>query len=98
MVSITSRKLCAIFFCIFFLLQYPVFAQEARLTRITVSNTRDDLLLYFTLRGAFTEKLQEAILSGVPATFSFYITLDSVRSFWFDKEMVDIDELRCEKE
>ena len=91
MVSITSRKLYAIILFIFFLLQYPVFAQEARLTRITVSNTRDDLLLYFTLRGAFTEKLQEAVLSGVPATFSFYITLDRVRSLWFNKEIADIE-------
>lgn len=27
------------------------FAQEARLTNITVSNTRDDLLLYLNLEG-----------------------------------------------
>lgn len=90
MVSIKYRKLCAILVCIFLLLNCPVLAQEARLTRITVSNTRDDLLLYFTLEGAFTEKMQEAIISGVPATFSFYIILHRVRPLWLDKEIVDI--------
>jgi len=90
MVSIKNRKLCAILVCIFLLLDCPVLAQEARLTRITVSNTRDDLLLYFTLEGAFTEKMQEAIISGVPATFSFYIILHRVRNLWLDKEIVDI--------
>jgi hypothetical protein len=90
MVSIKNRKLCAILVCIFLLLDCPVLAQEARLTRITVSNTRDDLLLYFTLEGAFTEKMQEAIISGVPATFSFYINLYRVRNLWHDKEIADI--------
>jgi len=90
MISIKDRKLCAILVCIFLLLDCPVLAQEARLTRITVSNTRDDLLLYFTLEGAFTEKMQEAIISGVPATFSFYINLHRVRNLWLDREIVDI--------
>jgi hypothetical protein len=90
MISIKNRKLCAILVCIFLLLDCPVLAQEARLTRITVSNTRDDLLLYFTLEGAFTEKMQEAIISGVPASFSFYITLHRVRNLWLDREIADI--------
>ena len=65
-------------------------AQEARLTNITVSNTRDDLLLYLNLEGAFSEKLKKAILSGLPATFSFLAKLKSVRNIWVDKEIADI--------
>jgi len=65
-------------------------AQEARLTNITVSNTRDDLLLYLNLEGAFSEKLKKAILSGMPATFSFLAKLNSVRSIWVDKSIADI--------
>ncbi|MGD8297474.1 MAG: DUF4390 domain-containing protein, partial [Desulfobacterales bacterium] len=59
--------------------QVDAFAQEATLTNITVSNTRDDLLLYLNLEGAFSEKLKKAILSGVPATFSFVTKLNRVR-------------------
>jgi hypothetical protein len=67
-----------------------VFAQEARLTNITVSNTRDDLLLYLNLEGAFSEKLNKAVLSGVPATFFFLTKLNKVRSIWVDQGIADI--------
>ena len=83
-----GRRRLGFLFCVFFvLLQQPAFAQDARLTRITVSNTRDDLLLYFTLEGAFSENLEKAILSGVPATFTFNIGLYRVRNLWFNKEI-----------
>ena len=68
-----------------------VFALETRLTDITVSNTRDDLLLYVTLEGAFSPELKEVILSGVPATFSFPVKLNNVRNMWFDREIADIE-------
>ena len=67
-----------------------VFAEEARLKNIIVTNTRDDLLIYLTVEGAFTEDMQTAILSGVTTTFSFYVNLHRVRSLWMDKEMVSL--------
>lgn len=70
--------------------QSSAFAEDARLTNIIVTNTRDDLLLYLTVEGAFHEKMEEAILSGVPATFSFFVNLYQSRSFWLDKEIADI--------
>jgi len=66
------------------------FAQEASLSNIIVTNTRDDLLVYMTVDGAFREKMKQAIMSGVPATFSFLITLDRVRNLWADKEVLDL--------
>ena len=68
----------------------PLLAQEAVLSHITVSNTREDLLFHFTLEGSFTEKLKEAIISGVPATFTFYINLYRIRNWWPDKNVTDI--------
>jgi hypothetical protein len=67
-----------------------VYADEARLKNIIVTNTRDDLLIYLTVEGAFTEDMQTAILSGVTTTFSFYAKLHRVRSFWMDKKMVSL--------
>ncbi len=73
-----------------FLTRTPVFAQ-ARVADITITNTRYDLeLVYLNLKGTFTEKMQEAVLSGVPTTFLFFITLEEVRSIWADKELVEI--------
>jgi hypothetical protein len=88
--KVMSRKAFSILVTVFILLQGPVFAQDARLTNINVSNTRDDLLIYITLAGAFREKLKKAILSGVPATFSFDISLYRVRNIWFDKKVTNI--------
>ena len=81
---------CAIILGILFLSQVTVFAQEATLTNITVSNTRDDLLLYLNLEGAFSVKLKKAILSGVPATFSFLAKLNRVRNMWTNPVIADI--------
>ncbi len=69
--SFWKQKTCALLLFFILICHGSVFAQEARLTNITVSNTRDDLLLYLNLEGAFSEKLKKAILSGVPATFFF---------------------------
>lgn len=70
--------------------QNLVFAQEAKLTNIIVTNTRDDLLLYLNVEGAFREKMRDAILSGVSTTFSFFIALYLNRNFWIDKKIADI--------
>lgn len=66
-------------------------AEDAILTNIIVTNTRDDLLLYLTVKNAFPAKIEETINSGVPAAFSFYINLYRVRSFWPDREITEIE-------
>ena len=83
-----TSVLIPLFILILFVNQ--VFAEDARLVNIIVTNTRDDLLIYLTVEGAFTEDMQTAILSGVATTFSFYVNLHRVRSFWMDKEMVSL--------
>lgn len=93
MASISPRKTGAVCFVFIIILLWcinPLFAQEAVLTHITVSNTREDLLFNFTLEGSFTEKLKEAIISGVPATFTFYVSLHRIRSWWPDKKIANI--------
>ncbi len=64
--------------------------EDARLSNLVVTNTRGDLVVYLSVEGAFTEKMKKAVLSGVPATFSYFITLRKVRDFWLDKEIADI--------
>lgn len=92
MTSLTKRKICITLFSLLFLFQHSALAQELepKLTNIIVTNTRDDLLIYLNVEGAFTEEMKSAILSGVPTTFSFYVTLYLIRNFWPDKEIADI--------
>ena len=66
------------------------FAQDAKLTNIIVTNTRDNLLLYLTVKDAFPPKIENTIQSGVPATFSFFINLYKVRDLWLDKKVADL--------
>lgn len=75
------------------LLVFPVniFAQDARLTNIIVTNTRDHLLLYLTVQDAFPPKIEKTLHSGLPVTFSFIINLYRVRNMWLDKEMANIN-------
>jgi len=65
--------------------------QEARLTNIVITNTRDDLLVYLNVDDAFREEMKSAIQSGVPTTFSFYISLHRVRGFWLDKKITSLE-------
>lgn len=88
--SIINRKVWFILLSALFLLQNSSLAQDVRLTNIIVTNTRDDLLIYLNVEGAFREKMEKAIISGVPASFSFFITLYRSRNLWLDKKIADI--------
>jgi hypothetical protein len=90
MKSFINRKTGIWFFSIIFFAQNLCFAQDAQLTDIIVTNTRDDLLVYLKVEGAFREEMKTAIFSGVPTTFSFLIKLYKVRNLWLDKKIADI--------
>jgi len=70
MKTFMNRKSLVLLFGLIFFAQNLAFAQNATLTNIIVTNTRDDLLVYLNVEGAFTEKMKKAILSGVSTTFS----------------------------
>lgn len=80
-------------FCVFvFLFFNPLksFSIEAKITNLLITNTRDDVLIYFRVNNCFTEKMEDAILAGIPTTFTFYVELYRQRGFWFDKEIADV--------
>jgi hypothetical protein len=68
----------------------PALANEATLTNIIVTNTRDDLLVYLSVEGAFTSEMEAAVKKGVPVSFSFFVNLNRTRSMWFDKELAEL--------
>lgn len=65
-------------------------AQEAHLSDIVVTNTRDHLLVYFTVDGCFTPDMNAAIDSGIETTFTFFVRLYEKRNFLWDKKLADI--------
>jgi len=81
------RIIIIVFFSLLLLTGNPALAQEARLTDVIVTNTRDDLLVYLTVEGAFTQEMETAIKSGVSTTFSFFVNLYRDRNWWLDKKI-----------
>lgn len=77
--------------CLFLLISNTAWSQDARITDVIVTNTRDDLILYFRVQDCFTQELQQAILNGVPTTFTFLASLDQVRNFWTDKNLASLE-------
>jgi hypothetical protein len=81
----------AVIMSLIFLIQIPYAAQDATLSNLIVTNTSNDLLVYINVEGAFREQTVNAIMSGLPASFSFFIKLYQKRSMWFDKTIAEIE-------
>lgn len=90
-VTLAKKTGVVICLCLFLYLitGTPGFGQEAILSGTVVANTRDDILFFTTIKNAFNEKVETAVKSGVPATFSFFIELNGSRKMWFDKTIAD---------
>ncbi len=89
------KKHASIFFVLLcaglFIQSHDLCAQEARLTNIVVTNANNELQIDLKVEGAFTSKMKKAILSGVPASFSFFISLYKTRKYWFNEEIREIE-------
>jgi len=65
-------------------------AQQERITGLKINNTRDDLLVYFKVEGAFNDNINEVIYSGVPVTFTYLANVYKNQSFWMDKKIAAV--------
>ena len=63
-------------------------AEQAYLSNVVVTNSRDHMLVYFSVNNCFTPDMNRAIDSGLQTTFTFFIQLYEKRSFWWDKKIV----------
>jgi len=77
------------FLFLFFFFTNTAIAHEVTLKDIIVTTSKESLLLYFTIEGCFTKKMQEAIFNGIPVTFTFIIKLNKKRTFFPDKKISD---------
>ena len=64
-------------------------SQAAVISNVQLTNSRDDLITYFKIENAFTDEITQAVLKGIPASFSFSIVLDQVTKYIFDTEIAD---------
>ncbi len=69
----------------------PATAKEAYLSDFVVTNTRDHLLVYFTVNNCFTPEMNNAIESGIETTFTFFVQLYEKRDLIWDKKIADLE-------
>ncbi len=70
---------------------YSVSAQTVNISDLLVDSRQDDLVLFLTVEGAFDKKLDEAVQSGVPATFAFIIELSEDKGVFRSKTILELN-------
>lgn len=74
-------------FCLLFFLPIRSAAQEARFADLLVTSNKEQILVYARVTDCFTKNMEEAILAGVPTTFTFLFDFYQERPFWWNKKM-----------
>lgn len=62
----------------------------AEITNMSISNTEENLILSVEVDGAFTDRLNEAVMNGIVTSFSYVITLTQTRTLFPDKQIHEI--------
>jgi len=61
------------------------FGIEAKISDFLITGASENVLIYFRVKNCFTSKMDEAILAGIPTTFTFIIELREERKHNLDK-------------
>lgn len=74
---------------LFFSFPLPAFArgEKANISKLILASEGKNLEAYLWVEGAFTQKIQEAVHTGLPLTFSYTIILEKPRRFWPSSEI-----------
>ncbi len=76
----------------FFLLITPHLAMSAnaKVSDLSLSNDSKSLVLSFNIKDAFTRDIEEAILSGIPTTFTFFVEIYKIKRFRRDDKIIGL--------
>lgn len=86
------------FFCIFLVgilsVSFPHLSwakgEQASISKLILAGEGKNLEVYLWVEGAFTQKIQEAIKTGLPLTFSYTIVLEKPRKLWLASEIAHV--------
>jgi len=81
----------AILFLLLFLFPLSAFCQKASIKNVSVKESSGLWKVSFDVENCFTEKMEEAIQSGIRTTFSFYIQLYQKRKWWKDRKVASVE-------
>ena len=80
-----------ILFLLVLIFPLPAFCQKATIHDIQVRRSDGAWKVSFDVVNCFTEKMEEAIQSGIPTTFTFYINVHQKRSWWKDRKLAALE-------
>src|SRR4030066_2545874 len=80
-----------ILFLLIWIFPASAFCQKASIKDVNVKGTNGAWKISFDVENCFTEKMQEAIQSGIQTTFTFYIHLYQKRSWWKDRKGASVE-------
>lgn len=66
-------------------------AVKADIRDIVVNNSNDQLLLYLTVAKAFRPEMEEGIMNGIPASFTFFVSLREMEDGRPGKQVVSVE-------
>ena len=72
------------------LLPLPAFCEKAFIKGVGVKGTDGAWKVSFFVEDCFTEKMEEAIQTGIPTIFTFYLNLYQKRSWWKDRKVASL--------
>jgi hypothetical protein len=75
----------------FWILPMAVFSEKASIRDVQIAGTNGEWKVSFNVENCFTEKMEEAIKTGVPTTFAFYLQLYQVRTWWKDRKVASLN-------
>jgi len=75
---------------IIFIIPFSSYGKDARITDLVIAYDASHVTVYARAINCFTEKMESAILAGVPTTFTFVLELYKERKYWFDKKTAGV--------
>jgi hypothetical protein len=85
------RIIGGILFLLTLIFPLPAFCQKASIKEIEVKRADGVWKVSFDVENCFTEKMEEAIQSGIRTSFTFYINLYQKRSWWKDRKLASVE-------
>jgi hypothetical protein len=67
------------------------FCEKASIKNVNIKESNGVWKVSFEVENCFTEKMEEAIRSGIRTTFTFYIQLYERRKWWKDRKLASIE-------
>ena len=72
---------------------FPSLAEEdtnPHIADILITTSQSHLLLFCSIKNSFTPEMIEGVHNGIPVTFTFDISLELVKTKWFDNTITEM--------